>query len=481
MRDGSLVFVAVHGEFAVRGMEPDVAREVATFPDDVELECEGEYEDGRNIEALVVTQIVREVTRLVPLTHDETDDDVRALPLLARARAAERLGAGDVDGAAADLAYALRGRTDGADEIYALLPEHHRASLVDAFATWATVHEPRWRFLRWLPVARWTDEHLDKALTFALARGGKFGDVPAEAIVEERERRGIDTTKRAKELAKLRRAQATDGGTWIRIDTELVNAKVAGATRDTVYVSGWLELGPPPSVAPGAKRQLVHRKLPAVIAYDTEGRERARYVDVVADHVIDGIALQINKRAGTRWRPQARRLADDKVMFESSDAISMFDHELVRGTEEIRRLGTGELVARLPPGSTVWWDDEHIHVDTLPHALSRATGEPVAMSPRPRPALKLTASDGREWSPHEHNRFLGWYLFSWGKLVYVGPIDGTLVALQLARLPEAVELAPPWLAIRRKDQPIILVALGELMTCEQLRVDGTLVAKRLSK
>lgn len=39
-------------------------------------------------------------------------------------------------------------------------------------------------------------------------------------------------------------------------------------------------------------------------------------------------------------------------------------------------------------------------------------------------------------------------------------------------------LVPPWLVLQRKKQ-FLVVALGEVMTCSQLHVDGALVAKRV--
>ena len=481
MRDRSLALIAPHGTFFVRGLDPAVAREVATFPEETAVECDGDYEGGANIEFLVVTRITNVITPLVPLAGDRPDREVHADGALARARAAERLGRGDVDGAAEDLGHALRLGAQGADDVYAALPPAHREALVDAYARWANAVSTDADVLRWLPVTRWTDDHLGSALTAALARGGRFGEITAEVLIAELTRRGSNTEKVAKKLAKLRRAQATEGDTFVRITTRLEASEVVGATRDTIYVAGKLEVGPPAVTPPDGRRHFVRRCVPALIAYDTEGRERARYLDVAPDEVVDGVALQrYERRSPDRPLPHLWRLADNAVLHTFTSEVLACDHELVATRVEIRRFATGELVATLPDGATdVWWDAEHIHVHGVqPCVLSRATGTLLPESPRARLA-KITTPDGTRHTIDRSNQVADWICISPGRKLFVGPAGGELVELQLRRNYD-VTLVPPWLALAHPQEPLLLIAIAEVVTCTELRVDGTLVASRVA-
>jgi hypothetical protein len=455
VQDGTLELVAPHGVFSVRGMDPEIEDVVARMPDGAELECEGDYEGSGNIESLIVTAIVREVSPLVPLTEGVSDDVVRENAELARARAAERLGAGDVAGAAADLASAMDGHTPGIADVYAALPERERAALLDRYAAWVRgLKAFGWDEVRCLPLDRFGGEQLAVMVAAALERGGRYGTHPVEDLVAEIDRRGGPVAALAKRVAKLRRAQATEGGVTIEIRPPM-QARVVGATRDTVYVFGWLPIGPAPIVPPDAQRQLVHATAPTVIAYDTEGVERARYAGFIADLVVGDIALQASLSGRTRAQPALRRL-DGSVVAQFTGHIYHHDSELVAGpaadADEVRTF-SGELVASWRSRSTerVRWDDTTIYVDA----------DEQRTYPRP--------------SPHRGERWVCEYRGN--QRIKIGPSKRECVQIELA-FNATTTLMPPWLAIQRDDR-IIMVALAELMTCDRIRVQGKQIAKRV--
>ncbi len=471
VRDGTLVLDAPHGVLAVRALDPGVARAVAELPDDTDVECDGDYDGPGNISFLIVTRIVTIRSILEPSARGVDDVIVRESPDLARARAAERLGAGDLAGAVADLELALRGGADGAEAVYAHLPDDDRAALLDAYAVWAVSRaRSTWEALRWLPLARWMTAHVERAIAKALELGGRFGTLVVEQLVDELARRAIDTKALRAKVTRLRNAQAREGGTSFRIDCPLEDAVVVGATRDRVYVAGRLVGGPAGITPPGAKRVLAGRRIPTVIEYDTEGQERARYVDVEADRVASGHAIQLHHRG--RSVPHVRRLADDHVTCTFTGSIVHCDGELVCGPTdglyEVREVATNRLVASWPADGVirhVWWDAELVHVvGDMPAVYARATGQRVGTKPR---------TPHTDWTRY----WQGWICQPEYKRVRVGSDDGERIALSLA--PKlAVDLAPPWLAFRHPTRPIALVALGEVMTSAELRIDGHLLAKR---
>jgi hypothetical protein len=451
VRDGTLALVAPHGVFPVKGTEVDW---LARIPEGVEVECEGDYDGAGNINSLIVTWIVRIVTPLVPLTDDVPDDVVHQSAELSRARAAERLGVGDVDGATEDLRYAFDGMTPGTAEVYGALPESQRARLRERYATWVASQKLRWDEARFLPLDDFTREHLDAAITIALERGGRFGTHTVETLVAEVERRGQPIDDYTRATKKLRKAQSTQGGVAFRIFSPM-NASVVGATRDTIYVFGWLDIGPRPIVPPDAPRQLAAGTSPVVIAYDTEGVERARYPGIIATRVVEDVALQAIMSGRSRDMPALRRL-DGTVLAQFTDNVYHYDAELVcaRGLDgdEIRVFATAELVAKWRATSTtrVWWDDTTIHVQ----------------------------ADQQRTYPRPPRRAEGWFFEQSGKRVTLGPTKSEAVHIEIPNIATAT-LVPPWLALQRDDH-VVVIALAELMTCDKIRIDGKQIAKRVT-
>ena len=501
VRRGSLHLDAPHGSFEVRGIAPEVMPVVKALPDGTDIECDGAFDGGGTITHLVVTKVRRILKDLSGRVMQLPDAVVAADPRLSAARARQHFEAGRIAKAAVDVA-ALLGHGDELALVeYERLPPEHRAPLFEALVAWQAQQPPTWRALRHIPLARWTDDQLAAAGEQALASGGLFGAAPGmrlEEIVGELERRKLPTKSLAKQTQRLRRAQATEGDTVHRLVTDVIQARVIGGDTTSVFVNGLVILGKA-VVQKGAMRQLSEDYEGVVVHYALDGRELRRWKGLAADSVVNGVALQIDVGdPGT-----AVRLSDGAELFKFAHRIVQLDGEFVWGIHsrdqdkrrmrsEIRHIATGFAIAKLD----TWVDSiesngQHLFVrGDAPQTLTRE-GRVVAQSVPPRPAtLSIESAAATHTIPVEHAPWLfddyqsidtgGWTVHYAWRDIYLAPseVGATWVHLQLARGGESIELAPPWLVIRQKTAPILLVALAEAMSAQQIRVDGKAILKR---
>lgn len=500
----SLAFVALHGTFPVRGLDASVAALVAMLPQGTEVSCDC---DGTNVTNLHVTRIRRIITDLGPRVMELPDAIVALDGALSLVRARKRIDAQQLDAAAHDLAVALRANEELALGEFERLPAAQQAALVDLLAHWAVTRPASWRALRHLPLARWTLDHVKQAFMAALANAGTFGTAPGvdgEVLLDELARRGESTAPLTKKLARVRRVQSTEGDTIHRLSPEIDGAKVVGACAQGVYVAGTVQLGKS-NVTEGARRWVAEDRHHVLVLYALDGRELKRWLDVRADRVVDDIALLVERPRERDATSRGVRLTDGAELYTFPGEIQRHDHELVWGvldknwsdstmSSQVRRL-TGELVLDLENVwvESLWWDRERIYVhgEAMTQTFDRA-GKPLA-EPPPAPAttVELDTAEGRvtahlDEAPWRFGYWTevvggGWQLQWKGKRVCIAPTEpgAAWVTLELAKAPETVELAPPWVAFRiGKTTPILLIALAELMTANEIRVDGKRFAKR---
>lgn len=511
--DGRLALVAPHGTLFVRGATPEINAIVAGLPAGAELKCRG---DGAAITNLVVTEIEAFQSDLTPHARTLPDGAVEHDARLALLRARARLDAGDVSGATADLAIALgRGAgVDGAIAQVGRLPADAREALRDAVARWQHTRPANWRALQDVPLMAWTTVHLGQALKQALAKpAGTFGDttITAEAMIAELERRGA-ADEAARWQARLdeqqRPVKPREVGPWMQLSTKLVDAHVIGADADGIYLAG-NQLSYE-QIRERARTFVREHRTPVVVCYGLDGTERRRWPGAVADRVVDGV--MITRGAGG----EVRRIADDQVLVRFRD-LRRCDDELLWGdvdtesgpASEVRRL-TGELVVRFTDErvSDVTWDRDHLFVDgTHPRTLDRRTsritreGIPTATTVDVElanrrltlPAAAASWTSHVDWQPKSGGNYR---IASRGRCLLVNetPSDRWIV-LELAREPQLIDVAPPWLAFWfevdearfiggggptapvRHAQPIVLVAIAELLRAAELRI-GEWFARR---
>lgn len=504
VRAGSLHLDAPHGSFEVRGIAPEVMPVVAALPDGTDIECDGAFDGGGTITHLVVTKVRRILKDLSGRVMQLSDAVVAADPRLAAARARKHFEAGRIAQAAVDVAALLGHGDELALAEYERLPPEHRAPLFEALVAWQAQQPPAWRALRHLPLARWTDEQLAAAGEQALASGGVFGSAPGmrlEEIVGELERRALPTKSLAKQTQRLRRAQATEGDTVHRLVTDILQARVIGGDTTSVFVHGLVMLGKA-VVQKGAMRQLSEDYENVVVHYALDGRELQRWRGLAADSVVNGVALQIDV-----GDPPGRgvRLSDGAELFKFAHRIVQLDGEFVWGIHsrdpdrrrmrsEIRHIATGFAIAKLDGWvESIESNAQHLFVRGAPTHTQTLTreGRMVAQSVPPRPAtLAIESATGTHTIPVEHAPWLfddyqsiesgGWIVHYAWRDIYLAPSEpgATWVHLQLTKGGESIELAPPWLVVRPKNAPILLVALAEAMSAQQIRVDGKALLKR---
>ena len=500
---GSLSFIAPHGRFPARGLDPAVAAMVAMLPGGTEVQCEC---DGGVVDKLHVTRIAHILTDLTARVMELPDAVVTSDGRLVLARTKRRLDGGNTAAAAADLAIAMQANADLALTEYERLPADEQAKLLELLVAWQARRPASWRALRYFPIARWTVPHLTEALEAAFKSGGVFGSGPGvdgEALVDELARRGEDVAAAKKKLARLRKVRATEGDTFHRITPDLQDACVVGACREGVYIAGTVKVGQT-AVVRGAYRAMVAENDRVLVLYALDGRELRRWLGTIANRVVDEVAVLVEAPRDLRGvPPRAVRLSDGKVLYEFPYAVERHDHELIWGvidkswsdhtmSSEVRRI-TGERVIALENVwvEDVWWDREHIYVrdETTTHVYDRG-GKLVRAGAAPPPAtVEIETADGRvtmdvksaPWCFGYWTTVVGggWQARVNGKKLLVAPTElgAAWVSLELAKA-HAVQLAPPWIAFLRDGEPILLVALAEIMSASQIRVDGKWFAKR---
>jgi hypothetical protein len=501
VRRGSLHLDAPHGSFEVLRVEPEVMPVVEALPDGTEVECEGSFDGGGTITHLVVTKVRRILKDMSGRVMKLPDAIVAADGRLAAARARKHFAAGRIAQAAIDVGSLLRLGDDQAIGEFEQLPPEHQAPLLESLVEWIRGRAASWRAMRFVPVERWTDEHVDQAVELGLANGGVFGAAPGirvEDLLAELERREKPTRTRAKQTQKLRRAQATEGDTFHRITPEVDTPRVVGADLTGVYVAGTAKFGES-IVQTGAHRRLDEDRRPVVVLYALDGSEVRRWVGIPADRIVEGVALQLEID-----EPAAVRLSDGKVMFTFAHRIEHHDGELAWGVHardyarrkmrsEIRHIATGFSIATFPEWvDDVTWNATKIFVTgESPKTLTRE-GRVLAEPPPPPPTtIEIESANGRHAIPASHAPWQfgswhsidagGWIVHGRGKQLYIAPSEpgASWVHLELAKDPPAVNLAPPWLAIHSTEGgPIILLALAEACAAQEIRIDGKRFAKR---
>jgi hypothetical protein len=128
--------------------------------------------------------------------------------------------------------------------------------------------------------------------------------------------------------------------------------------------------------------------------------------------------------------------------------------------------------------------------------LNRLVGvEPIKdrfYVPEDNAIVHIDTADGRvsveraPWRVEVFNHCVsnGWQVFHKSKKVFVAPAenDAVWVALELSKAAAAVALAPPWISFHGgSKQPFLFVALAEVMTAKEIRVDGKRFAKRAAR
>lgn len=485
VRGNALQLDAPHGSFEVRGIAPEVVPVVAALPDGVEVECEGSFDGGGTITHLVVTKVRRILKDMSGRVMELPDAIVAADGRLAAARARKHFDAGRVGDAARDVGFLLSLGDDQAIGEFDRLPGEHRHALLDALAEWQAKRKAMWRALRHLPLDRWTHAHLEQAVEQGLTNGGVFGAAPGvrvEDVLEELERRKLPTTTLAKQTQRLRRAQATEGDTFFRVFPDVDEPRVVGADAAGVYVAGYGGEGPQP----------------VIVHLDHEGRELKRWIGAHADRVVEGVALQIEAAV-----PAAMRLSDGKPLFTFAHRIEHHDGELLWGVHvrdpiarvmhsEIRHIATGYTIATFHDWvDDVTWNAQHIFVyGRSPLTLTRE-GRLVRAEAPPRPStLTIETAAGPHTIPAAHAPWLfgdwrssdagGWIVHHRWRQLYLAPSEpgATWVNLELASNVDRVDVAPPWLVVQPSAGPILLVALAEAMSAQQIRIDGKRFARR---
>jgi hypothetical protein len=216
------------------------------------------------------------------------------------------------------------------------------------------------------------------------------------------------------------------------------------------------------------------------VQYGLDGGELRRFLDLAADHVIDGVALR------TEATPAGIRLGDGKQLYHFAYRIAHHDGELLWGIHEcdheaktmrseIRRITNGEVIAQYDRWiDAIEWD-----------------GEDIVLDPAPPETIAIETAAGTQTIPYEHApwRFRNWKTTDTAgwivhhdreKLLYLAPSErgATYAGIELQRTCE-IDLAPPWLAFRSAGSPIILVAIAELMSAAEIRIDGKRFARRI--
>ena len=451
---GKLAFVAPHGTFPVKRIEPDVATAIAQLPTGIEI-------------------------------------------------AKKRIDASDFVRATSDLAIALEEKHDLALAEYERLPAEEQAKLVKPLVAWQRDRPATWRALRFLPLARWSIDHVTEAFAAALKTGGTFGAGPgieAEALVDELARRGKSVDASKKQLAKLRKSRATEGDTHFKLAPELDEPSVVGACAEGVYVAGLLDVGEA-KITRGAWTQSIHDHKHVLVLYARDGRELRRWIDLQCDNVVGDVALLTEEPRNIRAVPRGVRLSDGEVLYEFARGIERHDHELVWGiverdwaarsmTSEVRRI-TGELVTRIDSWiEELWWDREHIYIKgESEYALDR-NGKPSRAAVRSETTIDIEAANGRvtidaELAPWRFGYWDdagrgGWQTQHKGKKLLIAPSEpgAAWVSLELAKAAETVVPAPPWIAITLKKEPTVFIAIAELASAFEIRVDGKRFVKR---
>ena len=500
IRAGSLHLDAPHGSFEVKAIAPEVVPVVQALPDGTDLECDGAFDGGGTITHLVVTRVRRILKDLSGRVMKLPDAVVAADPRLAVARARKHFAAGHIAKAAVDVESLLRHGDEQAIAEYERLPPEHQQPLFEALVAWQAQCPPSWRALKHIPLARWTDAQLETAGEIAIASGGVFGTTPGmrlEDIVAELERRKLPTKSLVKQTQRLRRAQATEGDTVHRLVTDLEQARVIGGDTTSVFVHGVVKLGES-IVQRGAARQRTEDRQDVIVHYALDGRELQRWTGLAADRVINGVALQIEAE-----EPAGVRLSDGKRLFAFAHRIEHHDGELLWGVHardpdnrrmrsEIVHIATGFTIAKLDGWvDDVEWNAQQIFVrGDKPQTLTREGRVVASTVPQPPATLAIEAATETYPLPAEHAPWLfaeyrsidtgGWIAHHASRELYLAASEpgATWVHLQLAKGAESIELAPPWLVIRPDGSPIVLVALAEAMSAQQIRVDGRALVKR---
>lgn len=500
VRRKTLHLDAPHGSFEVRGVSDDVKPVVQALPDGTDVECEGSFDGGGTVTHLVVTKVRRILKdlsgRVMELPHAIVAADGR----LAVARARIHFAAGRIAEAARDVEALLRLGDDQAIGELERLPPEHREPLLEALVAWQTQRPASWRALRYLPLGRWTDAHIDQAVEQALASGGVFGAAPgvrAEDLLAELERRGVSTKSRAKQTQRLRRAQATEGDTFHRITVDVDEPRVIGADMAGVYVAGTRKLGESVEQV-GARRQHSEDRRPVLVHYGLDGRELRRWIGLAVDRVVEGVALRLESPAECT----GTRLSDGQQLYSFAHRIEHHDGELLWGIHardyaahtmhsEIRHIATGFTLGEFHDWiDDVVWTAQHILVyGESPQTLTREGKLVRASAPPPPDSLEIETASGRHRVPATHAPWCfghwhsldagGWIVHDRGRQLFVAPSEpgAGWVHVELAKSPTHVDLAPPWLAIHT-DGPIVLLALAEVMSASEIRIDGKRFARR---
>jgi hypothetical protein len=484
----SLHLDAPHGSFEVLGLSGDVKRVVEALPEGTDVECEGSFDGGGTITHLFVTKVRRIVKDMSGRVMQLPDAIIAADGRLAATRARIHFDAGRIADAARDVGFLLALGDDQALGELERLPLERQLALRPQIVEWQANRRANWRALRHVPVEQWTDAQLEQAVEQGLVNGGVFGaatGMRVEALLEELERRKRPTKTLAKQTQKLRRAQATEGDTFFRITPEIDNPHAAGADAAGVFLSGSTE------------------RRPLVVLVSQEGRELGRWLDVWADRIVEGVALQLGDAREGSHGPRGIRLSDGKVMFEFANRIEHHDGELVWGVHErdpaartmrseIRHIATGFSIATFDDWvDDVVWNNQHIFVHgTSPKTLTRE-GRLVQNSvPPPPDTIEIENATGPQMIPAAHAPWQfgawrsqdagGWVIHQKYRQLYLAASEpgAPWVSIELAQSPTQVEIAPPWLAIHHTDQPILLVALAEAVSAQEIRVDGKRFAKR---
>ena len=504
VRYGSLHLDAPHGSFEVRSIAPEVMPVVKALPDGTDVECEGSFDGGGTITHLVVTRVRRILKDMSGRVMQLPDAIVAADGRLAAARARKHFAAGRTEKAAIDVESLLVLGDEQAIAEYEQLPPEYQQPMFEALVAWQ-VQQPGaiWRALRHIPLERWTEPHLMDAVEQSLANGGVFGAAPGlrvEEIIAELERRKRPTRRWEKQTQRLRRAQATEGDTFYRLTTELEQPRAIGADSNGVYVTGSVKFGES-VVQQGAFRKHEEDRRVVVVYYALDGREIQRWVGLVADRIVEGVALQIEAD-----EPAGVRISDGKPLYTFAHRIEHHDGELLWGIHardaqtrtmrsEIRHIATGYTIAKLDGWvDDVTWNGQHIFIHgASPQTLTREGRVVSASVPPPPSTIDIESASGRHTIPAEHAPWLfavdaftsvdagGWIAHVGFPAIYLAASEpgATWVHLELGKQPARVDLAPPWLAIHSKDDgPIILVALAEAMSAQEIRVDGKRFARR---
>lgn len=500
VRGRSLHLDAPHGTFEVLGFSDDVRRVVEALPEGTDVECEGSFDGGGTIVHLYVTKVRRILKDMSGRVMELPDAIIAADGRLAATRARIHFDAGRIDDAARDVGFLLALGDDQALGELERLPIERQLELRSQVVEWQANRRATWRALRHVPFDQWSDLHLEQAVGQGLTNGGVFGAAPGirvEALLEELERRKRPTRTLAKQTQKLRRAQATEGDTYFRVTPEIEMPRAVGADAMGVFLSGSLSAGKTVTLR-GPHRTETTERRPLVVLISQDGHEVQRWLDVWADRVVEGIALQLDSKA-----PRGIRLSDGKLMFEFANKIEHHDGELVWGVHErdphartmrseIRHIPTGFSIAQFDTWvDSVVWNAKHIFVyGASPQTLTREGRRVSADVPPPPATLEIETATGKHTVPSAHAPWLfgtwrsqdagGWVLHQKYRQLYIAASEpgASWIGIELAQSPTQVELAPPWLAIHYTDQPIVLVALAEIMSAQEIRIDGKRFAKR---